>query len=525
MSHNTSTNYPIGVYTFKDIVEKCCFYIDKTKGLYEIANRFKYVFLSRPRRFGKSLLVDTLKCYFEGQKELFKGLDIENLEKEWGQYPVLRFDMSRAKSKSAATVEMVINEMLCEYEKIYGEPTTNTTLGGRLEHQIRTAHAKTGRQVVLLIDEYDSPMLEVFHQKETLTAVRDILRNFYGPIKICDAHLRYGFITGITKFSQMGIFSGINNLKDISMLDDYSDICGITKDELLSKCQTHIESMAESLGCTYQEMVYKLTENYDGYHFSISSKDIFNPFSLINAFNDKQLGHYWYASATPTFLFEQMKDSTLNIADMDNVELRLSSFNVSPDRTDIDASIPYLYQSGYLTIKSYDKKFNLYSLGFPNHEVKFGFLDEFMPSVTGMQGADRDTTIVEIARALYRGDVDAIMLRLQAMLARLPYFYGGTHEVDFQSAMYIVFTMLTEQYVKAETPFALGRPDAIIETDDYVYIFEYKINSTPDAALAQIEERQYAVPYAADTRKIIKVGLNFSSEKKNIDSWKVIKGR
>lgn len=522
MSHNTSTNYPIGVYTFRDIVERNHFYIDKTKGLYEIANRFKYVFLSRPRRFGKSLLVDTLKCYFEGQKELFKGLTIEDLEKEWVQRPVLRFDMSRAKSKSVGTVEMVLNEMLCEYENVYGKPTTDTTLGGRLEYQIKAANVKTGQKVVLLIDEYDSPMLEVFHQKEALAAVRDILRNFYGPIKTCDAYLRFGFITGITKFSQMGIFSGINNLKDISMLDDYSDICGISKEELLSQCQTHIESLSYALGLNYPDTVNELTKNYDGYHFSINSKDVFNPFSLINAFNDKQLGRYWYESATPTFLFEQMKKSTLNIANMDSVELRLSSFNVAPDRTDIDASIPYLYQSGYLTIKSYDKKFNLYCLGFPNNEVKYGFLEEFMPSVTGMQGADRDATIVEIARALYRGDVVSVMHRLQAMLARLPYFYGGTHEVDFQSAMYIVFSMLTEQYVKAETPFALGRPDAIIETADYVYIFEYKINSTPDAALTQIEEKQYAAPYAADKRTIIKVGINFSSEKKNIDSWKVV---
>lgn len=293
---------------------------------------------------------------------------------------------------------------------------------------------------MLLIDEYDSPTLEVFHDKEKLSEVRDILRNFYGPIKICDSSLRFGFLTGITKFSQMGISSGINNLMDISMLDEYCDICGISKEELTEQCRPDIEATASAMGCSYEDMVQKLTLNYDG----------------------------------------------------------------------------------YLTIRNYDKSLNIYRLGFPNNEVRYGFLNEFMPSVTGLKGVERDVVIIEIARALYRGDIDSVMKRLQTMLARMPYFYGGDHEVDFQSAMYVVFTMLTEQYVKAETPFALGRPDAVIETPEYVYIMEYKIDQNPDAALAQIEERHYAASYISDSRKLLKVGINFSTKQRNIDAWKVV---
>lgn len=514
--------YPIGQSSFKEVVEGGSMYVDKTAHIYDITHRFKFVFLSRPRRFGKSLFVDTLQCYFEARKELFEGLNLASLETEWIKYPVLRFDMSSLKNKDIAELKDTLNGMLCDYEKIYGAPSYNTSFGARLEFLIKSAHAKTGQKVVLLIDEYDSPMLEVFHDKEKLSEVRDILRNFYGPIKICDSSLRFGFLTGITKFSQMGIFSGINNLMDISMLDEYCDICGISKEELTEQCRPDIEATASAMGCSYEDMVQKLTLNYDGYHFSDNSKDIFNPFSLIKAFSSKKLGYYWFESATPTFLFGLMKNSAVNVTEMDGFELRLSSFNVSPERDDIDVAIPFLYQAGYLTIRNYDKSLNIYRLGFPNNEVRYGFLNEFMPSVTGLKGVERDVVIIEIARALYRGDIDSVMKRLQTMLARMSYFYGGDHEVDFQSAMYVVFTMLTEQYVKAETPFALGRPDAVIETPEYVYIMEYKIDQNPDAALAQIEERHYAASYISDSRKLLKVGINFSTKQRNIDAWKVV---
>ena len=299
--------YPIGIYTFEEIVGSNYLYVDKTAHVYNIAHDFKYVFLSRPRRFGKSLLVDTLQCYFEARKELFEGLNLAQMETEWVKHPVLRFDMSRLKNKDIELLKQTLNGMLCDYETIYGTPSYDTSFGARLEFLIKSAYAQTGQKVVLLIDEYDSPMLEVFHDKEKLSEVRDILRNFYSPIKICDAQLRFGFITGITKFSQMGIFSGINNLMDVSMLDDYSDICGISKEELLTQCKPDIEVMAEKMQCSYSEMAGKLTENYDGYHFSENSKDIFNPYSLIKAFATNKFGKYWFDSGTPTFLFEQLK--------------------------------------------------------------------------------------------------------------------------------------------------------------------------------------------------------------------------
>ena len=309
--------YPIGIYTFDKIVGRDMLYVDKTQHVYNLTHSFEYIFLSRPRRFGKSLLVDTLQCYFEARRELFEGLALAQMETEWVKHPVLRFDMSRLKNKTIEELRIDLSRMLSEYEELYDIVDREGSFGGRLHSLIQKAYAKTGQKVVLLIDEYDSPMLEVFHDKEKLTEVRDILRNFYSPIKICDAQLRFGFITGITKFSQMGIFSGINNLMDVSMLDDYSDICGITKEELLTQCKSDIESMAQKTECSFDEMFGKLTDNYDGYHFSENSKDIFNPYSLIKAFATNKLGRYWFDSGTPTFLFEQLKHFKTKLADLD----------------------------------------------------------------------------------------------------------------------------------------------------------------------------------------------------------------
>ncbi len=511
--------YPIGIYTFEEIVGGNYLYVDKTAHVYNIAHEFKYVFLSRPRRFGKSLLVDTLQCYFEARKGLFEGLNLAQMETEWVKHPVLRFDMSSIKSKNVQYVESGLDTLLLNYEKTYGIDNPRKTFGDRLQALINAAYAQTGQKVVLLIDEYDSPMLEVFHDKEKLTEVRDILRNFYSPIKICDAQLRFGFITGITKFSQMGIFSGINNLKDISMLDDYSDICGISKEELLTQCKPDIEAMAEKMQCSYSEMTGKLTEYYDGYHFSKNSKDVFNPFSLINAFNDNSLDFYWYNSGTPTFLFEQLKHFRTKLADLDGQKVLESSFSVSPEYA--DSALPVLYQAGYLTIREYDQRFRQFTLGYPNKEVRIGFLDALLPSVADVSDAAKGAVLIEVTTALEAGDVNAAMESIKAFIASMPYHYDNTKEADFQTIMYIIFSLLG-MYVKVEVSSALGRADAIVETKDYVYIIEYKVNQSADIALQQIEDKGYATPYLSDPRKLVKIGMSFSSECRGLESWKYI---
>ena len=514
-----SMRYPIGIYSFEKIVNRNMLYVDKTQHVYNMTHSFEYVFLSRPRRFGKSLLVDTLQCYFEARKELFKGLAIESLETDWTKYPVLRFDMSKAKYNNPDSVSGNISLQISRYEDIYGKDEKENSLGERLEGVINRAYAQTGQKVVLLIDEYDSPMLEVFHDKEKLSEVRDILRNFYGPIKICDAQLRFGFITGITKFSQMGIFSGINNLMDVSMLDDYSDICGISKEELLTQCKSDIENMAQKMGCSFDETLGKLTENYDGYHFSENSKDIFNPYSLIKSFVTNKLGRYWFDSGTPTFLLEQLKHFKTKLADLDGQRVMESSFSVSPEYA--DSVLPVLYQAGYLTIKGYDPEFSKYTLGFPNKEVRYGFLNAVLPIVTNVPEAMHNDMLENVTIALRNGDVESAMVSIKAFFASMPYHYENTTEPDFQAIMYTVFTLLG-MYVKVEVASALGRADAIIETTDYVYIIEYKVNQSPEVALQQIEDRGYATPFLSDARKLVRVGMNFSSKLRGLDSWKVV---
>ena len=511
--------YPIGIYTFEEIVGGNYLYVDKTAHVYNIAHDFKYVFLSRPRRFGKSLLVDTLQCYFEARKGLFEGLNLAQMETEWVKHPVLRFDMSRLKNKDIESLKQTLNGMLCDYETIYGTPSYDTSFGARLEFLIKSAYAQTGQKVVLLIDEYDSPMLEVFHDKEKLSEVRDILRNFYSPIKICDAQLRFGFITGITKFSQMGIFSGINNLMDVSMLDDYSDICGISKEELLTQCKPDIEVMAEKMQCSYSEMAGKLTENYDGYHFSENSKDIFNPYSLIKAFATNKLGQYWFDSGTPTFLFNIVDQFKTDLTKLEGTKVLVQDFSISPEGA--TSALPILYQSGYLTIKGYDPEYEEYTLGFPNREVRLGFLYAFMPSVTNTSSQQNSSMLLGVTRALKAGDVDSAMISIKAFIASMPYHYDNTKEADFQTIMYIIFSLLG-MYVKVEVSSALGRADAIIETRNYVYVIEYKVNHSVDEALQQIEDKGYATPYLSDPRKLVKIGMSFSSECRGLESWKCI---
>ncbi len=519
----TLRNYPLGIYTFKDIVEGGYFYVDKTGYVHNIANKYRYVFLSRPRRFGKSLLVDTLQCYFEGRRELFAGLKADALEKDWVKYPVLRFDMSSIKSMDPREVKDSIDAMLCEYEKVYGGEEKQRTLGKRFEGIIKRAYTQTGQKVVLLIDEYDSALLKVMHNKPVFEELRDMLRNFYGPIKICDAMLRFGFITGITKFSQLSIFSEINNLTLISMLPEYDGLCGITKEELLTQCNPDIQSLADKLKCSYDDAVAKLTENYDGYHFSKGDDgvmtDVFNPFSLINAFSARDIGQYWYSSGTPTFLFNEMRRHKMELQNIEGRVAGENEFNVSPEVA--VSALPMLYQSGYLTIKKADTITRLFTLGFPNKEVKEGFLQSFLPMVSNISDDESNRMLVRVVQALYADDIDTALTEIKAYIAAIPYYYENKTEPAFQTIMYLILTLLG-QNMRVEVPFAVGRTDAILETTNTVYIIEYKVDKSVEEALKQIDDKHYADPYLADPRRKLKVGINFTTESRTIESWKSV---
>lgn len=522
----TLKNYPLGIYTFSEIIERNLFYMDKTGYVYDIANRYKYVFLSRPRRFGKSLLVDTLQCYFEGRKELFAGLKADALEKDWVRYPVLRFDMSSIKSMNPQEVKSSISLMLSEYEKVYGKNEMEVTLGNRLEGVIKRAYTATGQKVVLLIDEYDSALLKVMHNKAVFEELRDMLRNFYGPIKICDAMLRFGFITGITKFSQLSIFSEINNLTNISMLPDYDGLCGITKDELLTLCKSDIQALADKQKISFEDAVAKLTENYDGYHFSKGDDgvmtDVFNPFSLINAFSARDIGQYWYSSGTPSFLFAEMRKYKTELQNIEGRVAGENEFNVSPEVA--VSALPMLYQSGYLTIKKADTITRLFTLGFPNKEVKEGFLQSFLPMVSNISDDESNRMLVRVVQALYADDIDTALTEIKAYIAAIPYYYENKTEPAFQTIMYLILTLLG-QNMRVEVPFAVGRTDAILETTNTIYIIEYKVDKSVEEALKQIDDKHYADPYLADPRRKLKVGVNFTTESRTIESWKAVEVR
>ncbi len=516
-------NYPLGIYTFKDIVEGGYFYVDKTGYVHNIANKYRYVFLSRPRRFGKSLLVDTLQCYFEGRKELFTGLKADALEKDWVKYPVLRFDMSSIKSMNPQEVKSSISLMIGGYEKVYGRDEMEVTLGNRLEGIIKRAYTQTGQKVVLLIDEYDSALLKVMHNKPVFEELRDMLRNFYGPIKICDAMLRFGFITGITKFSQLSIFSEINNLMNISREPEWDGLCGITKDELLTQCKPDIQALADELEVSFDDAVTGLIENYDAYHFSEGKKgsmtDVFNPFSVIKCFSTKRFGLYWYETGTPSFLFAEMRKYK---TELQNIEGRVAGeheFNVSPEVA--VSALPMLYQSGYLTIKKADTITRLFTLGFPNKEVKEGFLQSFLPMVSNISDDESNRMLVRVVQALYADDIDTALTEIKAYIAAIPYYYENKTEPAFQTIMYLILTLLG-QNMRVEVPFAVGRTDAILETTNTVYIIEYKVDKSVEEALKQIDDKHYADPYLADPRRKLKVGINFTTESRTIESWKSV---
>ncbi len=499
--------YPIGIQTFSEIRKDDKLYIDKTEYIYRMAHtNGKYFFLGRPRRFGKSLLVSTMHSYFEGKKDLFKGLAIEQLEKEWTEYPVLHFDMSLGKHMEKEQLERYLLFILSNNERKHGitklsdgvaeslgvDPAKG--LGAfidpniRLTNLIQMLYEKTGKQVVVLIDEYDAPLLDVAHETEQLDVLRNIMRNFYSPLKGCEAKLRFVFLTGITKFSQLSIFSGLNNITNISMNDEYAGICGITKEELLSQMSEDIEELAQSQELTTEETVRELKDNYDGYHFSALSPDVFNPFSLLNCFAQKEFGAYWFASGTPTYLINMLRKFNVRPMDIGKMYAKVSAFDAPTENMTVIT--PLLYQSGYLTIKDYDKLSRLYTLDLPNKEIKVGLFESLLPNyLEGMYAQNGDVAIARMSVLIRQDNMDGALQLLQTFLGTVPYCNVTNYEGHYQQMLFIIFTLLTAYVVDVEVHTPHGRVDIVLLTNTQLYIIELKLNKSAQTAMQQSTSR------------------------------------
>ena len=511
--------YPIGIQTFSEIQEGNYLYIDKTEYVYRMTHSSsKYMFLSRPRRFGKSLLTSTLHSYFSGRKELFHGLAIEKLEKEWVEYPVLHFDLSMAKHVDKEGLESLLDFMLAEHERMFSIDTVSENANLRLTNLIKRIYEQTGKKVAVLIDEYDAPLLDVVHEHENLGILRNIMRNFYSPLKACDPYLRYVFLTGITKFSQLSIFSELNNIKNISMDEPYAAICGITEDEMLIQMREDIDNLAIKMEISSEEVVQKLKENYDGYHFTYPSPDIYNPFSLLNAFADGKFNSYWFGSGTPTYLIKMLTKFNVEPSEIGNNHAEVSAFD-APTETMTDI-IPLLYQSGYITIKDYDKALDLYTLDIPNKEVRLGLMKSLLPNYVASKTRETTTMVAYLSRDIRNGDMDAALRRLQTFLSTIPYCDNTRYEGHYQQMFYIIFSLLGN-YVDVEVRTPRGRVDMVLRTKTTLYVMELKLDKNADEAMEQIDLKNYPERFALCGLPIVKVAVNFDSERCTIGEWKI----
>lgn len=515
--------YPIGTQTFSTVIEDKCRYIDKTGYVYRLVHEYRFVFLSRPRRFGKSLLTSTLHSYFEGRKELFKGLELEKLETEWNKYPVLHFDMSMAKHLSVERLHNMLDDMLSDLENKYGIKKTSNDENLRLKNLIRKNSEQTGQKVVVLIDEYDAPLLDVLNDEESLETNREVMRNFYSPLKACDKDLRFVFITGITKFSQLSIFSELNNLKNISMLPEYAGICGITSEELQTQFSDDLDDFASRIGVSREKAITKLKEHYDGYHFSEQSPDIYNPFSLINALDSAQVDAYWFSSGTPTYLIEQMRKFGSTPQSISEVKARKSDFDAPTEG--MTSITPLLYQSGYLTIKGFNPRSNLYTLEIPNREVRAGLMESLIPYVSSPRYASPASLLVgEMQEAFCDDDINKVMEYIKIFFSSIPYADNAKKNPEsfYQTLLYVVFSMMC-QYVDVEVRTPQGRADLVINAHNKIYIIEVKIDKAADFAIDQINLKNYGERFLIQGKPVVKVGVNFDSEvSRNITDWKIL---
>ena len=508
--------YPIGIQQFEEIRTGGWVYVDKTAQVYNLAKEGKYFFLSRPRRFGKSLLLSTLQAYFEGKKHLFEGLAIECLETEWNTHPVLHLDLNAKPFTKLQDLYDLLNAQLYIYEQQYESVAIDTSIEGRFRALIRAAKLKTGRNVVVLVDEYDKPMLQAIGNEALQTDFRNALKAFYGVLKSADGDLRFAMLTGVTKFSKVSVFSDLNNLEDISMMPQYHDICGISEKELHATFDAEVEKLAQANEQTKEEAFLELQKRYDGYHFCANTPGMYNPFSVLLTLKNANYGSYWFSTGTPTYLVELMKEVDLNPKELSGYEADASELDSIQIK--VDNPIAILYQSGYLTIKEYNPEFNVYVLDYPNEEVKEGFIKFLMPYYTYSKASVHSTVISKFVMSLRKGDAERFMQLMQSLMADIPYELVRDLENHYQNVIYII-TKLMGLYIQAEYRTSRGRIDLLIGTDKYVYIIELKLDGSAEEALAQINAKDYALPFTIGEREVVKIGANVTSETRNLDKW------
>lgn len=509
--------YPIGIQDFEKIRKEGYAYVDKTDIIYRLANEGSYYFLSRPRRFGKSLLISTMEAYFSGKKELFEGLRVMELEEEWKTYPILHLDLNTGKYDSVEALQNVLNENLSRWEKQYGTEASERTMALRFKGIIERACKKNDAPVAILVDEYDKPLLQNIGDEKLQDEIRAELKAFYSNLKTQDRYIKFAFLTGVTKFSKVSVFSDLNNLKDISMKREYNSICGMTEEEIETNFNEGLKALAKEKGKTVDECMTELKRRYDGYHFNSKTEGMFNPFSVLNTLQDRDFGSYWFETGTPTFLIELLKESGYPLKRLTEEEVGAEDLNNVDSLKKNPISI--IYQSGYLTIKGYDERFGVYKLGFPNAEVEEGFVKQLLPKY--IQGGVEDKSfLMRFINAVEKGDVNGFMTLLQDFFDSGDYRVAGNKELYFQNAMFIIFRM-AGFYTHVETATARGRIDVTIETKDYVYVLELKLDGSAEEALQQINEKGYADKFKESEKQVTKIGINFNSETRGIGEWKV----
>ncbi|GHT54198.1 ATPase AAA [Bacteroidia bacterium] len=514
-----SRKLPIGIQDFEKLRTTNHLYVDKTAYIHRLANEGCPYFLGRPRRFGKSLFLSTLKAYFQGKKELFEGLAIAELEKDWVEYPVFHLDFNLGNYAQLSDLEHVLNVQLTRLESQWGKEDSEGTFATRLEGLMSRAYEKTKKRVVVLIDEYDKPLTGTIDNPELHEKIRDALSGFYGVLKTADPYLRFLMLTGITKFSKVSIFSQLNQLQDISMDERYAGVCGISETELLANFEPEIRTLAEKQKKGYDEMLAELKKLYDGYHFCENTEGIYNPFSLLNTFSSGALRYYWFSTGTPTFLAKMLKDADFDIPSLEN-NVTIAAPSISDYRAGDVNPVSLLYQTGYLTIKEYETMFNTYVLGFPNEEVKYGFLNELQLIYSPWVQQNPDFRSDMFVRELMAANVDGFMTRIRAFFAGISYDLNNKTEKDFQKTFYLLFKLMG-QFVQTEVKSAVGRADLVVWLKDTIYVFEFKLaeNATAEEALAQIDDKGYLIPYSAGKQKVVKIGAEFSRAERTLSRW------
>ena len=509
--------YPVGIQNFESLRHDGYCYVDKTALMYRLVTTGSYYFLSRPRRFGKSLLISTLEAYFQGKKELFEGLAVHELEKEWAEYPILHLDLNIGQYDTGQSLNDILNRSLVAWERQYGSDPAEVSLPLRFAGVVKRASEQTGRRVVILVDEYDKPMLQAIGNESLQDEYRNTLKPFYGVLKTMDGYIKFAFLTGVTKFGKVSVFSDLNNLMDISRDERYTDICGISEKELLDNFTEDIRDLASANGQTFRQACAQLKEDYDGYHFCPDSAGIYNPFSLLNTFAKRRYGSYWFETGTPTYLVELLKKNRCDLKETFGIEADDGMLdNIFID----DNPVPVLYQSGYLTIVGHGSLPGTYRLGFPDLEVERNFVRYIFPFYANVDRVRSASEIKKFVLEIWSGDIDSFMERLRSFLAGCPYELARDIELHYQNVLFIVFR-LAGLYTEVEYRTSRGRIDLVLQTADYIYVMEFKLDGSAEDAIKQIEDREYALPFSKDPRRLFKIGVNFSSTTRNIEKWVV----